>query len=124
MCGEAYAQCTLHRGFASACSDKACAAQVILAFSRPFWPAHFFDVVCTDCFIPEFWVTSYPATAQDSSNLHSMVGFIAGKKAEDLSSMRHSNIILNALKQLDQVFGRSYQGYCWFFCFFPAALSF
>ncbi|CAK0783395.1 hypothetical protein CVIRNUC_006594 [Coccomyxa viridis] len=81
------------------------AVKVILAFSRPFWPAHFFDVVCTDCFIPEFWVTSYPATAQDSSNLHSMVGFIAGKKAEDLSSMRHSNIILNALKQLDQIFG-------------------
>ena len=62
--------------------------QVILAFNRPFWPAQFFDVVCTDCFIPEFWVTSYPATAQNSSNLHSMVGFIAGKKAEDLSSMR------------------------------------
>lgn len=34
-----------------------------------------------------------------------MTGFIAGKSAEDMSSMRQSNIILNALKQLDQMFG-------------------
>ena len=96
---------------------------MILAFNTPFWPEQFFDVVCTDCFIPEFWVTSYPAAAQDSSNLHSMVGFVAGKKAEDLSSMRPSNIIQNALQQLDQIFGRSCQIYYCVNCFFPAALS-
>lgn len=37
--------------------------QVILMFAQPFWPAHFFDVVCTDSFIPEFWVTSPPVLA-------------------------------------------------------------
>ncbi len=26
-------------------------------FAQPFWPEGFFDVVCTDSFIPEFWVT-------------------------------------------------------------------
>lgn len=34
--------------------------QVIMMFAQPFWPADFFDVVCTDSFIPEFWVTSPP----------------------------------------------------------------
>lgn len=35
-------------------------AQVIMMFAQPFWPADFFDVVCTDSFIPEFWITSPP----------------------------------------------------------------
>ena len=34
--------------------------QVIMMFAQVFWPADFFDVVCTDSFIPEFWVTSPP----------------------------------------------------------------
>lgn len=34
--------------------------QVIMMFASPFWPEGFFDVVCTDSFIPEFWVTSPP----------------------------------------------------------------
>ena len=31
-----------------------------MTFASPFWPEGFFDVVCTDSFIPEFWVTSPP----------------------------------------------------------------
>ncbi len=85
--------------------------QVILAFSRPFWPDGFFDVVCTDCFIPEFWVTSYPGSAPGSQALHCMVGFVAGKKAEDMSHMRPSNIITNTLNQLDQMFGKCFTGH-------------
>ena len=79
--------------------------QVILAFSEAFWPEGFFDVVCTDCFIPEFWVTSYASKAGSSTAVHCMTGFIAGKRAEDLSALRPSNIITNALNQLDQMFG-------------------
>ena len=30
-------------------------------FAQPFWPEGFFDVVCTDSFIPEFWLTPPPA---------------------------------------------------------------
>ena len=81
---------------------------MILAFSSPFWPEGFFDVVCTDCFIPEFWVTSYPGSAAASPALHCMVGFVAGKKAEEMSHMRPSNIITNTLNQLDQMFGKRY----------------
>jgi monoamine oxidase len=79
--------------------------KVILAFSKAFWPEGFFDVVCTDCFIPEFWVTSYASRAGSSTGVHCMTGFIAGKRAEDLSALRPSNIITNALNQLDQMFG-------------------
>ncbi len=32
-----------------------------MMFAQPFWPEGFFDVVCTDSFIPEFWVTPPPA---------------------------------------------------------------
>ena len=46
------------------------AAQVILAFSCCFWPRQLFDVVCTDCFIPEFWCTRYPATGPVSDSAH------------------------------------------------------
>ena len=81
---------------------------MILAFSRPFWPEGFFDVVCTDCFIPEFWVTSYPGSACAEPALHCMVGFVAGKKAEDMSHIRLSNIITNTLNQLDQMFGKRF----------------
>lgn len=79
--------------------------QVILAFSEAFWPEGFFDVVCTDCFIPEFWVTSYASKAGSSTAVHCMTGFIAGKRAEDLSALRPSNIITKSLNQLDQIFG-------------------
>ena len=41
--------------------------QVILVFCKPFWPLDFFDVVCTDCFIPEFWVTTYPTAVQQAA---------------------------------------------------------
>ena len=36
----------------------------MLAFSCRFWPRQLFDVVCTDCFIPEFWCTRYPVPEQ------------------------------------------------------------
>lgn len=51
--------------------------QVIMMFAQPFWPADFFDVVCTDSFIPEFWVTcpplltpTRPLPASEHTGLH------------------------------------------------------
>ena len=81
--------------------------QVILAFSRPFWPQGFFDVVCPDCLIPEFWVTEYPATSCDArtSGLVCMTGFVAGARAEELSSWPQTHLIFKALAQLDEMFG-------------------
>ena len=81
--------------------------QVILAFSKPFWPQGFFDVVCPDCLIPEFWVTSYPATSGSArtSGLVCMTGFVAGARAEELSSWSQTHIIFKTLSQLDDMFG-------------------
>ena len=57
---------------ASTCLTLCCpfsifVVQVILVFSKPFWPLDFFDIVCTDCFIPEFWVTTYPTAVQQGA---------------------------------------------------------
>eukprot|EP00891_Asterochloris_glomerata_P008389 jgi/Astpho2/8389/e_gw1.00122.39.1_t len=79
------------------------AIKVILVFSKPFWPPDFFDVVCTDCFIPEFWVTTYPTAGGES--LLCMTGFAAGTRAEEMSKMRQGTVILKTLAQLDQMFG-------------------
>jgi len=144
---------------------------VVLAFSRRFWLADFFDVVCTDCFIPEFWATTYPGASRDApagprereharpasgcgdegqadgdggsgapggppaacsareesqsessggdasasgggasasgggQAPHCLVGFAAGRRAEAMSGMSESSIVLRALGQLDQIFG-------------------
>ncbi len=83
--------------------------QVILAFSRPFWPAEFFDVVCTGCFMPEFWVTEYPATSSDpaTAGLCCITGFVAGAAAEEMSQLSQTTVVTRSLAQLDQIFGRS-----------------
>jgi len=147
-------------------------AQVVLGFSSRFWPADFFDVVCTDCFIPEFWATTYPGAPRDArpaaarapagsceqergrpasgrgdndkedgggggsgapggrpaacdaqeephsepsssgasasgggQATHCLVGFAAGRRAEAMSGMSESGVVLRALGQLDQIFG-------------------
>lgn len=138
----------------------------MLTFSHAFWPPEFFDVVCTDCFIPEFWATTYRSVSGqcnvgaeeeaavcrphdlkstrpvvgsgqaslassmlesryssahiggggDSSGQQStssseagaaacMVGFAAGRRAEVMSGMSQSSIVLRALDQLDCIFG-------------------
>lgn len=81
--------------------------QVILAFSQPFWPAGFFDVVCTDCFMPEFWVTHYPATSSDpaTAGLCCITGFVAGARAKDMSHLSQTTVVTQSLAQLDQIFG-------------------
>lgn len=85
--------------------------QVILAFNRTIWPPDFFDVVCVDSFIPEFWATTYPppgrqlpggASAQQS---HVLVGFVTGLRAVRASALPQSAIVQQALQQLDCMFG-------------------
>ena len=58
-----------------------------------------------DCFVPEFWVTSYPPTVPDAgAGLHCVVGFIAGEAAVDAAAMRQSEVVRKALDQLDAMF--------------------
>lgn len=107
-----------------------CIVQVIMMFAQPFWPDGFFDVVCTDSFIPEFWVTDPPLTPsqpqpasattalqdvdkpqhaqqEQSAPVHCMVGFVAGSRAEEISKLRQNSVIIKTLSQLDQMFGKT-----------------
>lgn len=47
--------------------DSAAPVQVILAFSEPFWPGDFFDVVCPGGFMHEYWVSKPPPSMQPLS---------------------------------------------------------
>lgn len=83
------------------------AVKVLLAFNRPFWPAGFFDAVCLDSFVREFWVTKYPPTTDDPEllNLHAMTGFTAGVPADIMSKLPEMEIVKRTLAQLDRMFG-------------------
>lgn len=43
--------------------------KIFLTFSRRFWPEKMYDVICTDAFVPEFWMLSYPETAPGQVSL-------------------------------------------------------
>lgn len=89
--------------------------QVVLAFSERFWPEDLFDVVCTDCFLPEFWITQYPPTL-DKANCSTLgkftvVGFLAGELALAASKLPQAEIINRSLLQLDRIFGNQPAGF-------------
>lgn len=87
-------------------SSLAC-LQVILAFAQPIWPDGFFDVVCLDSFVPEFWVTRYRLTSPQGGALHGITGFLAGAAAEVASALAPEEILARALTQLDAMFGEA-----------------
>lgn len=35
--------------------------KIIVSFSERFWDEDLYDVVCTESFVPEFWMLRYPA---------------------------------------------------------------
>ena len=86
--------------------------QVVLAFRQPFWPAELFDVICVDCFIPEFWVTSYPIAdgtpADGHLASHTMVGFVTGQRAVIASALPEAEVVQRTLQQLDRMFGEAH----------------
>ena len=102
------------------CESTICSLQVIIAFERPIWPDGFFDVVCPGCFIPEFWVTTYPATSKLGPQLYGIIGFATGKRAEKMSQMQEGAIVQATLAQLDQMFGKSFS---WLSVFFEHLLE-
>ena len=50
-------------------------------------------------------MTSYPPTSAEGAGLHCMTGFLAGEAAEAAGRMRQSEVVRQALAQLDQMFG-------------------
>ncbi|BFI42826.1 protein MpOMT24 [Marchantia polymorpha subsp. ruderalis] len=94
--------------------------KVVMAFTHQFWPKGLFDVVCSDCFLPEVWMTEYPEapSAADSNGdegcknpgplgQYIVVGFIAGDGASRAAQLSEEEIFLQSLTQLDRMFGKS-----------------
>ncbi len=48
--------------------------KVLFAFSRAFWPHDMYDVVCTDLFVPEFWMTQQKVVDVSNMHLHAITG--------------------------------------------------
>ena len=82
------------------------ALKVILRLSRRFWPADFYDAVCADCFMPEVWLS--PAAElmlPDAKPPFTIVGFVAGERADRVAELPHAEIARQTLLQLDAMFG-------------------
>lgn len=71
-------------------------------------------MVCTDCFVPEFWLTSPPnppgtppgTDPPPLGGVYTMIGFIAGERTEELRYASPEIIAGRAVAQLDEIFGR------------------
>lgn len=85
--------------------------QVLMSFSDSFWPNDMFDVVCTNCFLPEFWVTQYPSTSNHTDGETPLgkfvvVGFMAGDVAAAAAKLPEAEVLRRSLLQLDEIFGQ------------------
>lgn len=45
-----------------------------MSFNKRFWPEDLYDVVCTDCFVPEFWMTQRNVTDPSCQGLYAVTG--------------------------------------------------
>lgn len=95
------------------------AAKLFVGFRKIVWPEDVFDVVCTNCFLPEFWITKYPksplarevASSEEAKLVAETVGlvtfFIAGDLADELDKMNRDVMFQRAIDQLDTIFNVS-----------------
>ena len=82
------------------------ALKVVLRLRRRFWPADFYDAVCADAFMPEVWLT--PAAelmGADAKPPFTIVGFVAGARADRVAALPESEVARQTLLQLDAMFG-------------------
>jgi monoamine oxidase len=91
---------------AAAVVQQSNCVKVILRLKEVFWPADFWDVVCSDSLIPEIWLT--PA-AQVLKGIpmkeYYMVGFVAGERATRLAALPADELARKMCLQLDAIFG-------------------
>ncbi len=95
------------------------AAKLFVGFRKIVWPEDVFDVVCTNCFLPEFWITKYSksplarevATSREAKLVAETVAlvtfFIAGDLADELDKMNRDVMFRRAIDQLDTIFNVS-----------------
>ncbi|KAL7692016.1 putative amine oxidase, FAD/NAD(P)-binding domain superfamily [Plasmopara halstedii] len=103
--------------------DMRRAGKVILHMSGQFWPENAHGVICSDCFLPEFWFNStqgighlktngdkqYVANvtdkSADSGAKYLITGFASALYAEKFIGMDHDEIVEGFLDQLDMIYG-------------------
>ncbi|KAL7693150.1 putative amine oxidase, FAD/NAD(P)-binding domain superfamily [Plasmopara halstedii] len=103
--------------------DMRRAGKVILHISGQFWPENAHGVICSDCFLPEFWFNStqgighlktngdkqYVANvtdkSADSGAKYLITGFASALYAEKFIGMDHDEIVEGFLDQLDMIYG-------------------
>ncbi|DAZ94117.1 TPA: hypothetical protein N0F65_008981 [Lagenidium giganteum] len=95
------------------------AAKVLLQFNTSFWPSNTHGVICSDCFLPEFWVNStngvghyvsngdkcQPVQVPEEENQYLVTGFAGADCADKLKTMKEENIVDRFLNQLDEIYG-------------------
>lgn len=95
------------------------AAKVFIGFRKPVWSSDLFDVVCTSCFLPEFWITEYPSSSLPRDAVSNAAAaliadttalvtfFVAGDLADQISTMPEALVFQKAIEQLDEIFNTS-----------------
>ncbi|GMF10157.1 unnamed protein product [Phytophthora lilii] len=102
--------------------DMRRAGKVLLHMSGRFWPENAHGVVCSDCFLPEFWFNSTQGIGHLKPNgdklcaekegksdnddpQYLITGFAGALYAERFVGMDHEKIIEGFLDQLDMIYG-------------------
>lgn len=100
--------------------DMRRAGKVLLHMSGRFWPGNAHGVVCSDCFLPEYWFNSTQgighltpngdklcaAYKSEISNTQFLItGFAGALYADSFVGMDHDKIIEGFLDQLDMIYG-------------------
>jgi monoamine oxidase len=84
------------------------ALKVIVRLGRRFWPSDFYDAVCSDSFMPEVWLSPAAELMRaDARPPFTMVGFVAGARAERVARLTDDEVARRMLNQLDAMFGNS-----------------
>uniref|UniRef100_M4B442 Amine oxidase domain-containing protein n=1 Tax=Hyaloperonospora arabidopsidis (strain Emoy2) TaxID=559515 RepID=M4B442_HYAAE len=103
--------------------DMRRAGKVLLHVSRRFWPEDAHGVVCSDCFLPEFWFNSTQGIGhlkpngdklctgmeankhEDGKTQYLITGFVSAAYAETFVGVPHEKIFEGFLDQLDMIYG-------------------
>uniref|UniRef100_A0AAV1V789 Amine oxidase domain-containing protein n=1 Tax=Peronospora matthiolae TaxID=2874970 RepID=A0AAV1V789_9STRA len=103
--------------------DMRRAGKVLLHVSRRFWPEDAHGVVCSDCFLPEFWFNSTLGIGQlkpngdklctgmeankheDGKTQYLITGFVSAAYADAFVGVPHEKIVKGFLDQLDMIYG-------------------
>nr|CCA16126.1 unnamed protein product [Albugo laibachii Nc14] len=92
------------------------AIKIILVVSKRFWPADTHGVICSDMFIPEFWINSNAGIGflhdfadnrkeLSSEIYYTITGFATAEFADNLKKFTENQIICQFLNQLDLMYG-------------------